>query len=687
MNELITEYENKILIVDDKPENLSLLFNLLQEHYEVLAAEDGDVALEITRENRPDLILLDIMMPEINGFEVCRLLKADPETSDIPIIFMSALNDTESKIKGFEYGAVDYITKPVQNEEALSRIRTQLRLKNYQKQIVKLNKQLEKKVSERTNLLEEKVYEINKYYAALKESEARYKTLFEDAPDAILLIDVDSGIVVDANPAAYHLFGITEGELIGIEQDEIFINKPENIEKNVDVAEDLMSFGGKPNLVFQNIIINRLGKHIPVEVSAKTILVEGQLLLQGVIRDITERKLVEDKLRVAKEKAEEMNRVKSNFLSNMNHELRTPLIGIMGFAEFMKEELEQEEFRNMASIIYKGGERLLRTLNLILDISAIEHGKVTLNRQIRDIRELLEKSISEQTEAAKGKNITLIKNFSDQEIKLNIDCRMFKNLIDNLISNAIKYTDKGHIEIKTELIEDETSWANIKIIDTGIGIDRERLELIFSDFRQGSEGMSRDYEGTGLGLSLSQKFIEFMGGMMTVDSVPGKGSVFNVIMPVTEDIQELDTKKLIAGIKNLKLSGIIEGDSKKGNILIFDNDYTSREYIKIILDGKYEMDDTSSVKHAIEMVREKNYDILLIDVDNRIGLGGEKLLSLLQGMAYTENIAKIAMTSVDRSGDEEKLLNMGFTDYIVKPFDKKKLLKLLRSASLKRNKG
>ena len=180
--------------------------------------------------------------------------------------------------------------------------------------------------------------------------------------------------------------------------------------------------------------------------------------------------------------------MKSNFLSNMNHELRTPLISIMGFAEFMKEEIEQEEFKNMASIIHKGGERLLRTLNLILDISAIEHGKVTLNRQTQDIRELLEKSISDQTEAANEKNLSIIDSFFDKEIKLNIDCRMFKNVIDNLISNAIKYTDKGHIEVKTELIEDETSWANIKIIDTGMGIDRERLELIFQTSGRAAKG-------------------------------------------------------------------------------------------------------------------------------------------------------------------------------------------------------
>jgi len=513
-----------ILIVDDKPENLSVLFSLLNELYEVLAAESGVVALDIIRSSKPDLILLDIMMPELDGYELCSIVKSSEYTKDIPIIFMSALSETSDKVRGFELGAVDYIIKPFQQEEVVARIKTHLSIKLLTEELSNINKSLEQKVSERTEKLQSEIQEKEKITNELKESEKRFRTLFEGAPDPILLIDQESGEVIDGNQAAADIFEMTLIDLLGTNEVDLFM--PSEQDSIININMPFHAMGRKR--IYKNNLIKKGGTKIPVEISVKTLVVGSDLYMLAIIRDISDRIKYEEELKQQRNKAEEMNRLKSIFLANMSHELRTPLISILGFSDILTEELKDEELREMAENIKRSGDRLLLTFNTLLDLIDVESGKIKPNFERIILRDLADEMYTQFKPKADIKNIELLFDV-DQNILIHSDRRMTIEILKNIIDNAVKFTSKGFVKITAKaVVEGSEVFVIVEICDTGIGIKKEAQEFIFQEFRQGSEGMSRNYEGVGLGLTISKKFSELINAEISLESKTGEGSTFRV---------------------------------------------------------------------------------------------------------------------------------------------------------------
>jgi signal transduction histidine kinase len=248
-----------------------------------------------------------------------------------------------------------------------------------------------------------------------------------------------------------------------------------------------------------------------------------------VIRDITEKKIHEDELKKAKEEAEKSNRLKSEFLAQMSHEIRTPINAMLSFTSLLKDEISSEideDLKESFDIISNAGNRLIRTIDLILDMSDVQAGTYDYNPQNVDINEVLKKLIAEFSLTAKTKGLTLKSNLCNNSSVITVDEYTIRQIFANLIDNAIKYTNEGYVEVITYFNEDKLV---AEVADTGIGINEENKSLIFEPFRQEYQGYSRRFEGNGLGLALVKNYCEMNKAHIEVESKKGFGSKFRVI--------------------------------------------------------------------------------------------------------------------------------------------------------------
>lgn len=304
-----------ILVVDDTPESLRVLTEILQsEGYAVRPADSGQLALASIAAQPPDLILLDIRMPGLDGFEVCRRLKADESTSHIPVIFQSAATDLADRLEGLRLGAVDYISKPFQREELLARVRTHLEL-------ALLRGNLEIAVRERTAQLELEIAERRRAEERLKDNEARYRALFEGVPDALLIADIATGVIRNVNQSACRLFARTRDELIGAHQTTLH---PERLARETEQSfreHSREAAEGKNGAPFEHVILRSDGSEIPIEITTQPLLLDGEKMILGVFRDISDRKRAEDELRRLNEELEKRVQQRTTELATKNAEL------------------------------------------------------------------------------------------------------------------------------------------------------------------------------------------------------------------------------------------------------------------------------------------------------------------------------------------------------------------------------
>ena len=228
----------------------------------------------------------------------------------------------------------------------------------------------------------------------------------------------------------------------------------------------------------------------------------------------------------------EMRELQATFLDNMSHELRTPITVILGYAGILADELQDPELKEMAEIVLKSSNRLTESLNLLLDQSAIQSDSLQVEFEEADLSQIIENSTKVYEPVAEDKNLKLKFVNNCDSVRCKIDRKMLNKVMDNLISNAIKYTKAGAITVKLEsIINEGRPYAKIDVSDTGIGIEEDKQSLVFEAFRQVSEGMNRLYQGTGLGLSVTKKFVELMNGQISVSSKVNEGTTFTILLP------------------------------------------------------------------------------------------------------------------------------------------------------------
>lgn len=514
-------------------------------------------------------------------------------------------------------------------------------------------------------------------YVKKKEAEVEAKklsTAIAQSPIIVVITDLD-GKIEYVNPEFTNVTGYTSGDVLG---------------KRTSILKSGNKSMEEYKLLWDTILAGRdwhgefLNKKKNNELYWEEAVISPVKDDKGVItnfvaikEDITEKRRMVGELIQAKDDAEEMNRLKTNFLANMSHELRTPLNGILGFSEIVSEESTEPSIRDMGGMINKSGKRLLETLNLILDLSRIEAGRLEIKSEEVDILVLANEVINFYTLPAKEKGLYLNLVAQPGIGQFKSDGRLLTEILKNLIDNAVKFTRSGGVILEVTATGNE---LGMKVTDTGIGIPREEQSVIWEEFRQASEGLSRNFEGVGLGLTLTKKFIQKLGGSITCSSKTGEGTSFTVKLPVDFGAATGPLYPHRDSVPDRSGSEITP--SNKPSILIVDDDLGSIKYLSFLISGSYEIETSMDGSSALEAIQRKKFDVILMDINLGKGMNGIEVTKKIREMPEYNDTPVIAITAFAMSGDREEFLEAGCSHYISKPFNKKEFLQLLTSIRL-----
>ena len=536
--------ELTILAIDDNQDNLITLRAVVSDAIpkaRVITALDGTSGLNLALSENPDVILLDIVMPVLDGLEVCRKLKQDDRISHIPVIMLTALKtDRKTRVKALEAGAESFLAKPIDEVELIAQVKAMAKIK-------------------------------------------------------------------------------------------------------------------------ESADLQRLEKsHLASLVSERTLALE---------KELNEHRKTETELIFARDKAEESDRLKSAFLANMSHEIRTPMNGIIGFSELLKEQdLEVDERDRFVRIINDNCQQLLHIINDIIDISKIEAGLIELDTAEFSLNDLMGSLAENYLHNASVKGLQLIFNQDPGHgsSRVQMDQGKLRQVLDNLLTNAIKFTDAGRIEFGYNLRDNRLDFY---VKDTGIGISEEHRKIIFNRFWQAEFGLVRKYGGNGLGLSIASAFVKKMGGEIHVESTPGLGSCFSFSLPYVQS----GMKPAKQAQKSREVS-----DFTGRTILIVEDEPDNFDLLNIIL-GRLHL----VILHAWngdEAMRifTEHPETALVLMDFKLpDVPGQEITKMM--LKQRPKLPVIATTAYAMHGDMEKAMEAGCAGYLAKPIRMNDLLHILNS--------
>lgn len=395
-----------------------------------------------------------------------------------------------------------------------------------------------------------------------------------------------------------------------------------------------------------------------------------KLRLQNIDMEHQKAKLIQ-----AIEKGKEADRLKENFLTSMNHELRTPLNGIIGFAEIIENESTDDVLADMARAINQSGSRLMTTLNGLLNLSQIERNMVEVTWSVFSVNEMVDGIASKFKSQAEQKSLQLNISLPEKPIRVSSDEVLVARVIENLLDNAIKFTNQGSVSLAVKGVNTPAGYRMIlDVADTGIGIDADHLETVFHQFRQVSEGLVRDFEGTGVGLSLCRSYLILLGGDLKVVSTPGQGSVFSILLPALWEEADKSVLKFNRAIQNQDDEPASESIPM---VLLVEDDDINREFAAYTLSGICELMAATTAQMALDLVDNHHYKAILLDINLGRGLSGLDVLHQIRKKQGYEQVPVAAVTANTQRGDKERLLAGGFNHYLPKPYSRKELIALL----------
>jgi len=519
------------------------------------------------------------------------------------------------------------------------------------------------------------ITERKKSEISLRQSEERFRKIFEEAPIGMLLLNKNFNYI-KVNKSFCKMLGYEENEILNssfrnfvdiefIAMDEQNYNKLINGELSVYSVVKKFIKKNKETL---------WGASVTSLIRATD---DNDIHLLEMVEDVTDKKMIEQNLILAKERAEEMSRIKSNFLAQMSHELRTPMVSIIGFSDLLKENLKEKYLIDFVDRINKGSKRLLNTLNQLLDLSVIEAKKLKIKFTTFNIVKEIKDIISFFENSAKSKGLELKFETEFQSLLVHLDLSILTQILNNLINNSIKYTESGYIKVTLKLDEKEKKkFICITIEDTGIGIPKDKEEIIWDSFRQVSEGHTRTFEGVGLGLTITRNLVDALGGKIFLkESTVGKGSTFVVLLPYFEKRTGYDLSHLKEN--HIDEQGLIN-NFPLPDILYVEDDREAVIIVNSFLKNICNVDVASNAIDGINQAKIKKYDIILMDINFRSGMDGIQAVEEIRKISGYENVPIAAVTAFASEKDREEFLQRGCSHFISKPFNREEFVTFIK---------
>lgn len=661
-----------ILIVDDQVENLLAIEEALaEENYCLIRASSGEEAIECLLKDEFALIVLDVEMPVMNGFETANFIKLQEKSKGIPIIFMTVESwEREHLFTGYSIGAIDYMVKPI----------VPLLLKSKIGGFVSMYV-IHKKLQLQSELLHERTHELEKTNKNLLHTtheliraEAQARVIGETSIDTMITFS-KSGKIITVNPAAEGTFGYKEAELLGRPITMLIptIAKHKNAVSISKIREKYRV--GKLSEVTP---IRKDGSKFSAEIQIGEAFIENNQIFACTVSDITARKIVERELLQAKEVAEIAVRIKTEFIAMMSHEIRTPMNGIIGMTDLLMDTELDTEQREYAEIVRKSSDALLSVINDILDFSKIESGKMELEHEPFDLKACIEETFDLFMAKAREHNLTMDYHIDPELPGIIIgDITRLRQILNNLVGNAVKFTNSGGIFVVVNKLSERADSLELEFIikDTGIGIPPHQIAELFKPFSQLDSSTTRKYGGTGLGLSICKTLVELMGGSIRAEKGVYKGAAFvftiqskpfQFVVNISEPI--ITPEKTTYRPSEL---GVL-------NILVAEDHIVNQKLLmRILLKLGHEADLAGNGFEVLEQMKKKTYDLILMDLQMPEMDGFEATETIMSRIPVNKRPLIIAMTARISEVDKERCAQLGMVDYISKPINIKQVEEMI----------
>jgi PAS domain S-box-containing protein len=637
-----------ILVVDDSRSIRAHLNTLLSRYgYKVFMAEDGRVALRLVNEQRVDLIISDYQMPNMDDLQMVKKLRTRFLQDEIAVIGLSSQDNSDLAVQFIKSGANDFLPKPYRAEELLCRVFQNIDLIERRKEL--------------GSLIE------------------RHKSILNHALDAIITTD-DTGTVLDYNPAAETLFGHKKQAVIGKKIDALIIPEEYVADHQKAIAKHCATTPRKlplkRRMEFPGVRAD--GKIVELQLALTSNILNNKVNYTAFIQDITDKKRLLQSLKETLGEAEAANHAKGEFLANMSHEIRTPMNAVLGFTDLALKADISDKVRDYLQKTENASRSLMGIINDILDFSKVEAGRMQLDPVKFDLHQVFEHLADLFSKQVADKNIELIflAPISYDEILFG-DALRLKQILINLIRNAIKFTPHGSITVTCtpEKITTNQFRLNFSVQDTGIGVEAEVLPNLFAAFVQADSSTTRKYGGTGLGLSICKQLVTLMDGEIGVASILGEGSEFTFDVLVGRHSDSQRKKQMIPE----QLWG------KKA--LLVDDNIKVQQQISGLLQSVYlKPTVTSSGKEALDILldsitKRSPYEFVFIDWDMPTGNGlaaATKILATLEAESALEQIPRIfLLTPVGSDAIQTEGEKLGINGFLDKPVTRSRMIRTI----------